>query len=52
MGRLLKQYSWTQLDVGYTNRNGSKAEFFSARMFFKGVGTLVGRVRNIQLFKF
>ena len=38
--------------TGYTNKIGSKAEFFSARVLFKGVRILVERVRNIQLFKF
>ena len=38
--------------TGYSNRIGSKAEFFSAGVLFKGVSILVERVRNIQLFTF
>ena len=38
--------------IGYTNRKVSKAEFFLARVLFKGVRILVEKVRNIQLFKY
>ena len=35
-----------------TNRKGSSAEFFSAKVFFKRVRMLMGRDRNIKLLKF